>query len=171
MGLKGRKRRLTNFETRAEAFVSDLKKGRGFRTVSSSATEIKVGTGKNKRLAEKNGSHLCIAARYETALKDFLKSQNITPKNYVLVSPKHDLVLGVQEYFQAPSLWALLRFLNIKLDRNHFYKIRGYDKEVAKQFAGRYKQLTLEKLEQTIDEFYKHLRKAVDAEYTIAMCL
>ena len=162
MGLKGRKRRLRNFDGRAEALANSLtSKKPGVRKTQRDNRLIRIGIGQHKGLAikrHKNG--ITTALKYQSILKKYLTDNNINPKFYKFVQVKASPELLVQEYFNKPSLGSLLYFFSVRKIKKFSYSVILLNKEswfLCKSFANQNKGITREKVLQAEKELRNHL--------------
>lgn len=163
MGFRGRKRRLSNFEQRARDFVRDLKRGRGFREVSSGGKIIRVGMGKHKRLVQKK--HKRALNTGERDLLIYLAKEEITPECYELVPVPGVVVEGVpvQEYFHKPSVYRLQVFLYAKEKGQRLSDLSDFSRhefDLCKRFLKDNKDLTLAKLNLALQELNTHMSES-----------
>lgn len=119
-----------------------------------------VGTGEHRRLAFKpNLKHVGRAYVQQEKLLNHLSEKQITPEHYKIVRVGLDAKTGLQEYFHRPSLEALERFLNFRQTKRHtsLNELEAEDLRLCKQFLGKHKGLTLEKIKSAEEEIFLHL--------------
>ncbi len=162
MGLKGRKRRLRNFDGRAEALANSLtSKKPGVRKTQRDNRLIRIGIGQHKGLAiKRHKNSITTALKYQSILKKYLTDNNINPKFYKFVQVKASPELLVQEYFNKPSLGSLLYFFSVRKIKKFSYSVILLNKEswfLCKSFANQNKGITREKVLQAEKELRNHL--------------
>jgi len=170
MGIKGRKRRLKNFDSRAKAFEVDIAKNHVFDGVKNVCRKWSLGLGhlgigKHRRLRYKTSDkrELYFASEAQSQLLTLIKSGELKPKNYVLAEVASNSKLGVQEYFHRPSLEALRIFLEAKAKDKKPRWMSKTDYFLCKRLLGQYKKtgqkIDLAKVKETEKEFLDHLEK------------
>ncbi|MAG21708.1 MAG: hypothetical protein CL943_00180 [Candidatus Diapherotrites archaeon] len=128
--MKGRKRRLENFDKRAEAAFRARKKGK-YRISTRDGRRIMFAVDGHKRLVLKfNPRDVQDALKIQNELTARIKRRNIVPKKYVFVPIKavvetRSKEWAVQEYLNKPSLNALRKYFEAEKDfkRNGRHKV------------------------------------------------
>jgi len=153
--MKGRQRRLKNFQQRADAFLGDLAKWRGFTESEMDGRIVLLGKGMHKRLIMKRNPFDLAIAKYWIVKAKKLISEN-PPKNFTLVGLKTDNEFRVQEYRNAPSVSALQSFFQNKfLPKRERTEAEVWEIAEAlkcKRLANQFRGITPEKLRFAFDE-------------------
>ena len=153
MGLKGRKRRLKNFEKRATAFVKDLNNDKGYKLIDRDDRITAIGVGKHKRLVKKKSAlEAADAIHYSRKLVSYLNKKKIVSKSYQLVIARLDSKTGVQEYFNRPSFELLVNFKWGRVCEKE-------NADLCRKLFGDFPGITWEKLREAETELLKHLKK------------
>ncbi len=176
---RGRKRRLKNFEKRAEAFYEDMQNAKNTKFLKRDGKLIEIGTGTNRRLVEKR--HLKNTFASQKKIFDYLQEKLITPKNYELVpvaeyfgvSTRSQGFIQVQEYFHRPSVAALKSYLDYKNAQRALGTKKAFEKYrtiiqlmsreeflLCKRFTNQNKGVSYLSLFKKAQEFEKHLKEA-----------
>jgi len=165
MGIKGRKRRLRNFQQRAKDFAAGCRKRTGYKTLELDGKPLSVGAGKHRRLVGKfSDNDMLEGQRRQEMLQSYLRGHKIVPQNYELVQPASALIgaeakkiislpFGVQEFFHRPNLLVLRAFFWGKQVRAG--RLRALSKEeflLCKQLVNQYKAVTAQKVEAAAQE-------------------
>jgi|GEM_PF-1626906 len=142
MGLKGTRRRLKNFDSSATAFTKDFRKGNGYSQEKRHYTTIFVGRGNNRRRIIKptlaGRTEMELAKQAETILIECAKKSSAD--SFVFVPVKSNPKLGVQQYFNKPSLRSLWQYFWAKKrnrkswfgSREEYLVIKGFVKSNPK---------------------------------------
>ena len=162
--MRGRKRRLKNFEKRAEAFskltAAEFWKPSRLETrqITRDDRLIQIGAGKHKRLTLKRKPWEYERARIDVPiLNAYLHKNKIVPECYVLVHVGFSERTGVQEYFNKPSVNELLHFLSgggRYLGKESYFNFKRFIKQPCN------KGISYEKLNAACNEFAGHNSKA-----------
>lgn len=160
MGLKGRKRRLESFGRRAISFWKAVNKGTGFEEKTLDSRAVKIGKGPHKRLIFKTKrSDLRYAKQDYNELSQYYRRRGSQPKKFVLVEILHKG--NVQEFFHRPSLHSLSIFLGSSEMELKKAQLTRDSALLCKQFANQHRQISLQKLEEAIEELKRDYNAAI----------
>lgn len=95
-------------------------------------------------------------------MEGYFELEGVTPVNYVLDKPAFSEEHRVQEYFNKPSLSLLTKYLKTIKEGRYTPDLSREEALLCKQFINPpcNKGITLERLEETKQEFYRHLKDA-----------
>ncbi|MEI7961208.1 MAG: hypothetical protein WCI04_02630 [archaeon] len=106
--MKGRRRRLRNFEKKAESFVGAISKGHDFRETTMDDRQVKVGMKQHKRLILKRMGHYQALV---VPMKSFIQRLEKNPaKFFTLVELGYSKKFMIQEYRDRPTVGMLFQF-------------------------------------------------------------
>ena len=161
MGYKGKKARLKNFQERANQFEHEVETRRQKNTtlISRDDRPLIIGIRFNKRLALKSKPHQTLLANKITQiLKEYFAKNGIKGKTFELVETASNAKGSVQEYFNKPTIPALLEYIESKQEGKK-PNLSLEDYTLCKQFINQRRNyfVTPDKLYLAALEFNAHL--------------
>jgi len=165
--MKGRARRLRNFDNKAEAFQEAINKNTGFIKLQMDFREVKVGKGPFKRLIQKR--HPEEYTQIKPFISEAIKELEKKPAKYFTIAELgYSQKYGIQEYKDKPTVTMLIHFFRQKGKPKNQRPplIKGEIEEIlkCKKLVGQYKEITEEAITKTIEELMHRFPVIVGSE-------